>query len=144
MSKFYVAYGANLNTCKMAHRCPTAKVIGSAELKGYKLRFRGDKDGAYATVETCSGSVVPVLVWVIEPSDEIALDRYEGFPILYQKEMVQIKLGDDLLDAMIYIMAAGKELGTPSYNYCSIIVDGYKAAGFDLNVLKRAALESTT
>ena len=37
----YMAYGSNLNREQMAHRCPTARVLGSAELTDHRLLFRG-------------------------------------------------------------------------------------------------------
>ncbi len=78
--KLYIAYGSNLNLSQMKHRCPTARVIGTSELKDYELVFRGSGHNAVATVEPCKGSTVPVLLWSIKPDDEKALDRYEGYP----------------------------------------------------------------
>jgi hypothetical protein len=73
--KIYIAYGSNLNLPQMEHRCPTAKVLGTSEIKDYELLFRGSKTGSYATIEPCEGSSVPVLLWCVKPKDEIALDR---------------------------------------------------------------------
>ena len=61
--RLYIAYGSNLNRPQMAFRCPTAKVAGTSELKGYELLFRGGRFGAVATVEPKEGSSVPVLLW---------------------------------------------------------------------------------
>lgn len=68
--KLYIAYGSNLNLPQMAHRCPTAKVVGKSELKDYELLFRGARKGAMATVEPKEGSSVPVLLWRIRDMDE--------------------------------------------------------------------------
>ena len=47
MSKrFYVAYGSNLNIRQMKHRCPTAKLYGTGEIKDYELQFKGHPDSA--------------------------------------------------------------------------------------------------
>ena len=81
----YIAYGSNLNLEQMAYQCPTAKVLGSAKLRGYQLLFRGG-NGAVATIEKLRGGSVPVLVWELEPSDELALDKYEGFPLFTAKK----------------------------------------------------------
>ena len=54
--------------------------------KNYELLFRG-----VATVEPKEGATVPVLLWKIEPLDEAALDRYEGWPHLYRKEMIDVE-----------------------------------------------------
>ena len=50
-NRLYIAYGSNLNLPQMAHRCPTAKVVGASEDKGYELLFRGGRHGAVATIE---------------------------------------------------------------------------------------------
>ena len=143
MSKtIYLAYGSNLNLEQMAHRCPTAKPIGTTMLKNYKLIFRGGNAGAVATVEPCKGCSVPVLLWELTPADEAALDRYEGFPYFYRKESVKVKLEGKTVSAMVYIMNDGHPLGTPSCYYYSVILEGYKAAGFDVDVLRTAVSDS--
>lgn len=143
MSKtIYLAYGSNLNLEQMAYRCPTAKPIGTTILKNHQLLFRGGDGGAVATVEPKKGSSVPVLLWEITAADEVALDRYEGWPIFYRKETVKVKLNERSINAMIYIMNEGRPLGTPSCYYYSVILEGYKDAGFDVDVLRLAVGES--
>ena len=147
-NKLYIAYGSNLNLPQMAQRCPTAKVVGSSTLHGLRLLFRGAHGGAVATVETYRGGQVPVLVWEITPNDEAALDRYEGFPFLYRKEMITTKLDGKPVEAMVYIMNVQdkrygyRPLNQPGPHYYSVIRDGYKDAGFNVNVLRRAAERS--
>ena len=53
----YIAYGSNLNRAQMALRCPDAKVVGTGEIKDYELLFRGNRNGAVATVEPKKGRV---------------------------------------------------------------------------------------
>ena len=69
----YIAYGSNLNRAQMALRCPDAKVVGTGEIKDYELLFRGNRNGAVATVEPKKGESVPVLIWEISPRDEFNL-----------------------------------------------------------------------
>lgn len=136
--RLYIAYGSNMNLEQMARRCPTAKVVGKTVLQGYELLFRGGNGGAVATVEKKKGASVPMLVWELTPADEAALDRYEGFPYLYRKEMVKVKIENKDTEVMVYIMNDGRPLGTPSPYYYEVILDGYKLAGLDTDVLKRA------
>ena len=124
----YLAYGSNMNQTQMAFRCPTAEVVGTSELKGYELLFRGGRRGAVATVEPKEGGTVPVLLWKIRKADEEALDRYEGYPRLYGKEV----------SAMGYIMTPGHELGIPSDGYADIIWEGYEQCGLDTKPLEDA------
>lgn len=141
-NKLYLAYGSNLNLEQMEYRCPYATPLGTAGLSGYRLLFRGGKNGAVATVEPAEGSSVPVLLWEITPRDEEALDRYEGYPHFYRKETVTVELGGKPVEAMVYIMNEGPPLGIPSGYYLEVIIDGYTSAGFDPAVLERAVRDS--
>lgn len=134
----YIAYGSNLNLPQMAFRCPTAKVVGTSELKDYELLFRGGRRGAVATVEPKEGGSVPVLLWKIRQTDEAALDRYEGYPRLYDKQMMDVKMDGKTVSAMVYIMTPGHEFGIPSDYYAEVIREGYESAGFDTQVLDDA------
>lgn len=140
--KIYIAYGSNLNLPQMAQRCPTARVLGKAELKDYELLFRGSKTGSYATVEPCEGKSVPVLLWTIGKKDELALDRYEGYPTFYEKENMRIKVDGQSVDAFVYVMTSGHRLGMPSQRYVDTIAEGYQSAGFNLNILQDAITET--
>jgi gamma-glutamylcyclotransferase (GGCT)/AIG2-like uncharacterized protein YtfP len=101
-----------------------------------------------ATVEAHEGGKVPVLVWDITPDDEAALDRYEGFPYLYRKEKVKVVLDGKRRTAMVYIMnteGRGGEyrpLNQPGAWYYATILEGYKAAGFDPDILRQATEDS--
>ena len=138
----YIAYGSNLNLPQMAFRCPTAKVAGTSKIKDYELLFRGGQRGAVATVESFKGSSVPILLWKIRPSDEQALDRYEGYSHFYHKEIMPVELDGKTQPAMVYVMNDGHPLGTPSDYYLETIMDGYKASGFDPEILTQAVEKS--
>lgn len=140
--KIYIAYGSNLSLSQMAFRCPTAKVIAKSEIKDYELLFRGSKTGSYATIEPCEGKSVPILLWTIGKSDQLALDRYEGYPIFYEKENMTIEVNGSNADAFVYVMTEGHQLGMPSQHYVNVIADGYKNAGFDISVLENALTET--
>ena len=88
--RYYLAYGSNLNIPQMRHRCPTAKVVGTAEIRDYELLFKGSKTGYYLTIEPKKGAKVPVAVWEVKQGDETNLDVYEGFPRFYYKKDMQI------------------------------------------------------
>ena len=141
-NKLYLAYCSNLNLEQMANRCPTAKVVGNSKINGYRLLFRGAHAGAVATIEPFKGESVPVLAWEITPADEAALDRYEGWPFLYRKETIKVRLNGKTVQAMVYIMNEGRPLGQPSCYYYSTILDGYKSAGFDVEILRKAVADS--
>lgn len=136
--RFYIAYGSNLNLVQMERRCPTAEVVGTTTLSNWRLRFRGGQYSV-ATIERSTGYKVPVLVWQLQPSDERALDYYEGWPHLYRKESLRITVNGKRISAMVYIMnEANHPYGIPSAGYLATIFEGYEEAGFDLNILRQA------
>lgn len=136
MDRYYIAYGSNLSESQMAMRCPTAKVVGTAKLKDWRLLFDGP-----ASIERYKGYEVPVLIWNIQPEDERSLDRYEGYPNYYRKEMLEVDVEGQKLEAMVYIMNTKKE-SMPSPYYYDVLVKGYNRFGFDKKILEKAKLES--
>lgn len=130
--KKYIAYGSNLNLKQMAHRCPTAKVVGTTMLKDYQLTFRG-----VATIEPKQGSVVPVAIWDIDEISERALDRYEGYPSFYRKEYIDIELNGEIVQGMVYIMNNGVP-AYPSQYYYDVILQGYYDVGLKPSYLEDA------
>lgn len=138
----YIAYGSNLNRSQMALRCPTADLVGPAAMQGYALQFRGWRHSAVATVEPLANSTVPVLLWDIRDRDEQSLNRYEGWPHVYHKELLLIEFEGSTLPAMAYIMNDGRAFGAPSDAYLETIRQGYVDAGFDLDTLDRACERS--
>lgn len=143
IKKLYMAYGSNMNQERMMERCPTAKILGSAILKSYRLLFRGENAGAVATIEKQDGGILPVVIWEITPSDEIALDRYEGFPFLYRKEYIKLKFGGKQIEALVYILNDGRPLGLPSRYYYEIIKKGYETVKLDIKILNSAVQVSS-
>lgn len=136
MSKYYLAYGSNLNVRQMAHRCPTAEVVGSVMLPNYELNFCGTYTG-YLTVVQVQGSKVPLGVWKIEEQDEKRLDMYEGYPSTYSKVYVPLKIDNDVVDAIIYVMNCNK-LMKPTDVYFQTCLEGYSDFGFDADYLEEA------
>lgn len=87
LEELYFAYGSNLNLGQMAVRCPQAGVVGKAVLEGYELAFRR----GVLTILPKEGSRVNGLLWRVNAWDELTLDRYEGYPHLYTKELLPVR-----------------------------------------------------
>ncbi len=129
--RLYIAYGSNINLVQMSFRCPKATVVGKGEILDHELLFKGTKRGAYATVEPKEGAKVPVLIWSITEEDEIALDRYEGYPHFYEKKNLLVKTEKGTEEIMAYVMTNGHVIGLPSAFYLDTIEQGYASVGFD-------------
>lgn len=146
--RYYIAYGSNLNIRQMRMRCPSARIIGISTLNGYELLFKGSKTGSYLTVEKKDGSSVPVAVWEVTPADELALDRYEGFPTFYYKKELTLPIKGIRTGKIrkrrvfVYIMHEDRPLGMPSQMYVDTCVEGYRHFGFDIGFLVDAINDS--
>ena len=133
MSKYYIAYGSNLNKEQMALRCPGAKVMCTGIIENYKLVYRGSKTGAYATIIPCKGEHVPVAVWKINKDHDRALDIYEGFPTFYYKKNIKVLYDGHLyINGMVYIMFDEAKVGRPSMRYLETCSKGYLDCGLDM------------
>lgn len=133
MDRYYFAYGSNLNKAQMTTRCLDAVNVGPAILKGYELEFRG-----VLTIIKRPGGIVKGGLWKISQWDELALDRYEGFPGWYEKYL--IPFGDDLM-AMTYVLNRGM-IAEPSPIYLETCLQGCLDFGIDPSGLFKAYCRS--
>lgn len=144
MKRLYIAYGSNLNVMQMKTRCPNAKILGTAKLKGWELLFKGSKSGSYLTIEKKENDIVPVVIWEVSESDEKALDRYEGYPTFYYKKDIKvqykgIRTGNRrTVTAFAYTMHEERQIGVPSLFYLNTCLDGYDTFYFDKQILLNA------
>lgn len=142
----YLAYGSNLNLSQMAQRCPGAKALGSGELHGWRLAFRGAQRGYYLTLLPEPGGSVPVGVWAVTPGDVERLDQYEGYPEFYYKTELDVdylhRSGEKRsARALVYIMRVGYGPGAPTLEYYEGCLEGFSSFGLDTSGLQRAYLE---
>lgn len=135
---YYLAYGSNLNINRMLCRCPDAVRIGVSVIEDYKLAFRR----GVLNIEAASGKRVPVGVWAISEPDEAELDRYEGYPRLYEKTFFRLTVNEKTIQAMAYIMTPGHLTAAPSQAYYDTVAEGYADFGFDPAPLLEAATEA--
>ena len=146
--RYYIAYGSNLNVEQMKHRCPDARVVGTATLEGWTLLFKGSKTGSYLTIEPKEGSSVPVAVWEVSERDELHLDHYEGYPNFYYKKDIEISYKGITTgrmrkrQAFVYIMHEDRPLGLPTEYYLKVCAKGYLYFNFDVNRLIQAVNDS--
>ncbi len=136
----YIAYGSNMVQEQMAFRCPDARLIGTGYISGARLEFY-----LHATVEKTGDqrNRVPVAVWEINRTDEKSLDRYEGFPNYYVKEMWPVHMNDGSeIEGMIYLMNMIRQ--SPPYStYYRGIEDAYRKLGLrsQIRTVLQPALE---
>ena len=143
--RYYIAYGSNLNLYQMKFRCPTARLVGTGIIKDHELQFKGRKDSAFATIAPSEGGTVPVAVWELQPRDEKALDRYEGYPNYYFKQDIPVEIKNgETINGMVYIMDLRQDFGIPSPGYVQTVSEGYHNCRLDTSVLKNAVRQSVS
>jgi hypothetical protein len=98
-------------------------------LPDYELVFR-----SVADVQEAPGKQVEGALFEITKDCERALDRYEGYPRLYTKKVVD--------DIMFYTMVDKDRVYPPSEGYLWTIVHGYKDCEISTEDLSRAVNES--
>ena len=148
LQKGWIQDEETINIRQMLMRCPDARVVGTSVIEDYQLLFKGSKTGSYLTIEPKEGSSVPVAVWSVSETDELALDRYEGYPSFYYKKELQIPITGirtgkvRVRKAFVYIMHEERPLGLPSMRYLATCTQGYRSFGFDQEKLRQAYADS--
>ena len=119
--KLYFAYGSNMDESQMAHRCPTAKLVGKARLNGYKfiINSRG-----VASIIKNADNFVEGIMWSVFPEDEKALDRYEGISsnFYFKTEITVESLQTGEQSATIVYIASDNSFGLPRPGYQEKII----------------------
>ena len=140
MEELYFAYGSNLNLGQMAVRCPMAQLVCRAVLEGYELAFRC----GVLTILPKEGGRVDGLLWKVNAWDERALDRYEGYPHLYTKELLPVQTDSGPQTVVAYVMTAPycEKAQPPTSTYLQTVLTGYRLAGFDPDAVLRAAAKA--
>ena len=94
----YFGYGSNLWRSQMLKRCPNSTFIGIGRLDNYTWLIN---DRGYANVVPSTSSNPSIssssdqvwgLIYTLTTSDEAALDRNEGVPYCYEKELHKVRL----------------------------------------------------
>lgn len=131
----YASYGMNTNVEQMAYRCPNAVSLGRADITGYSLVFR-----RVADIKEDKGSILQVVLWDITDQCEQALDILEGYPEFYDKKYVDVVIGSDTFQAMVYQMTSDyrTEYHSPRKHYQTILENGYMAHGLDIQQIYNA------
>ena len=141
----YFAYGSNLSTDQMRHRCPFSTPIGLAHLSGWKwiINKRG-----YANVvqlpaprsrsenKEAGGPGVYGLLYLLPPGDEDRLDEYEGVPWAYSKFQTEVRWvrdeqgreKDEAVVALVYIDLERTQEGVSKTEYVGRMEEGIRQA----------------
>lgn len=133
----YSAYGMNTNLDEMSFRCPTAKLVGVATLKGYRLQFR-----IHADIELDESSSIQVLLWDITNDDLTFLDYLEGYPVYYDRCIVPVVCNGNIYESLVYQMVDKSYTKPPHKSYLDTCCNGYEQNNMDLTQLENAFFDA--
>ena len=116
----YFAYGSNMHRAGMAARCPRARALGVAKLKGW--RFIIGTHG-YASILPTAGYEVIGLLWQLEARDVAALNAYESLDSgLYMRRHLMVRQNGLARSALVYVGRASGE-GRARPGYLELVLD---------------------
>ena len=121
----YFAYGSNMWRAQMNRRCPGNVWLGQAGLPDYRwiISRRG-----YASIVASPGDDVYGIVYGLTPTDEQALDEYEGVASgSYLKRYLPVFTEGTYLTCLVYIDPIIAE-GEPHAEYVHRINNGIRDA----------------
>ena len=128
----YFAYGSNLHHFQMKKRCKESIFLKKIKLKNFILTFRSKYRAA--DIESKKNSYVLGALFEISKSDEVKLDIYEDYPILYRKYYFTY-YGKKV---MTYTMRKKTLFTFPTERYLNIVKKGYNDCKLDKKYLKKA------
>lgn len=143
------AYGSNVDQDQMRYRCPSARFVGVATLRGHAMAFAGysaSRSGPVATVFACEALDVPGALYSITREDLARLDRFEGVPWMYTRASAWVIAGGKRRRAEIYRLRAEHVragLGSPAPAYLGLIVGAYHRLGIPKDSLSIAITLAT-
>lgn len=145
--RVYIAYGSNMDICRMDKRCSDFEFLGTGYIYNYRLTFQQSVSGFYANLIASKSKkkfeYVPVVLYLISKEDELNLDKFEGYPDAYKKTELEVELEDgSKVKGLVYILPTNKSYGVPIVQYYRMIENAYKIFGFELDVLKNALIFS--
>lgn len=118
-------YGMLTNSNVMS---PDAVRLGAAELPGYGWEML-----SHANVFKCPGNTVNGVLWEIDYQLLKQLDRREGYPYSYYREMVQVRHRNRNRAAWVYVMTRRHRRQVrscyPSEHYFYSVLEGLEESG---------------
>ena len=102
---FYFAYGSNMNTARVRERGLSFNRCFGALLPRYGLRFnkrsRLEQGAGHANIVVAFDESVEGVLYELDGPDEIVkMDRFEGAPIQYGRDVVEVVTPDRALGSV--------------------------------------------
>lgn len=143
--QYYLAYGSNLHPLRLAQRVPSASLVATVPLPGYRLAFhkRGMDGSAKCDLELTDepGSVAYGAVYSVAAAEIVRLDRLEDLGAGYFKELVTLRIDGSAVSAFVYF-ASHTHIDPgllPFHWYHAFVLAGARRHGFPNEYLEHIA-----
>jgi gamma-glutamylcyclotransferase (GGCT)/AIG2-like uncharacterized protein YtfP len=151
-TKFYFAYGSNLNEEDFRQWCESHRYtniqfdyVAHAELPDYELAFTCEslsRGGGVLDVRPRLGQCVAGVIFQVNEEALAALDAKEGVPTWYERKYVKVINGiGDFVPVLTYMVSDNKrqKYVKPSDHYLNIVQQGYRQHRIGCRKLMAAA-----
>jgi gamma-glutamylcyclotransferase (GGCT)/AIG2-like uncharacterized protein YtfP len=102
----YFAYGSNMDMSRLSTRGVNPITRNKGTLKNWKLKFNKKAsagDWSFANIEPSEGDTVEGLVFTIKESDLKLLDKFEGAPRHYRREILIVETYTEEIKCITYV-----------------------------------------
>lgn len=126
----YFAYGSNMNEPQMHARVPGSRKVDVGWLLDHEFLYSGYSrtwGGAVANVRRKKGQAVFGVLYSLPAGGIETLDRFEGYPLAYQRRRVSIQdSGGNKRSAFLYFKRATRAEVEPNPEYVRLITDAHR------------------
>jgi cation transport regulator ChaC len=120
----HFAYGSNMSPILMRRRCPHARALGVATIRGWGFVVTPD---GFGSIVPRAGGVVHGVLWRLTPRDLAAINAYESLDSgLYVRRMLPVERGNRRALALVYVARRSGQ-GRPRPGYISVVTEAARA-----------------
>jgi len=125
----YFAYGSNMSVSRMIKRGVTPLSRSHGILNDYVLKFNKKSskgDWSFANIEESEGDVVEGIIFEISESHLEKLDKFEGAPLHYRREKINVISESKKIECITYIAQEDYILEglNPTNDYMKFLIEG--------------------
>jgi cation transport regulator ChaC len=127
----YFAYGSNMDISRLSKRGVNPITIHKGTLKNWKLVFNKKAsagDWGFANIIQSEGDLVEGLIFSIEEKSLKLLDKFEGAPKHYRRELIEIETDGCAIKCITYIAQPEHVVEglLPTKEYMEFLLNGAK------------------
>ena len=125
----YFAYGSNMSVSRMIKRGVTPLSRSRGILNNYILKFNKKSskgDWSFANIEESEGDTVAGIIFDISESHLEKLDKFEGAPVHYRREKINVISGGNKIECITYVAQNDYivEGLKPTEDYIKFLIEG--------------------